>query len=146
MERSEDARAQYRLLVSTLRPGMVIFVDESSFDVRATYRGMGYALSGERAFRRAFFVRGDRCVLFGGEYLWGLLGLIYRYSLLPAISLAGICALDVVKGSFTAESFKSFIEKLLNSMNPYPADNSIIVMDNCRIHKSTEITDMISAR
>ncbi|QRV83797.1 DDE superfamily endonuclease [Ceratobasidium sp. AG-Ba] len=107
---------------------MMIFVDESSLDVRVTYRGSGYALRGVRASQQAYFIRGE------------------RYSVLPALSLNGIEALDIVKGSFTAETFKNFIAKLLDKMNPYPLDNSIIVMDNCRIHKSTEITDMITAR
>ncbi|KAG9127268.1 hypothetical protein FRC07_015080 [Ceratobasidium sp. 392] len=55
-------------------------------------------------------------------------------------------ALDVVKGSFTAQSFRAFIAKLLNKMNPYPAKNSIIFMDNCRIHKDPETLQMITAR
>lgn len=31
-------------------------------------------------------------------------------------------------------------------MQPYPAPNSVIVMDNCRIHKSPRIREMIEAR
>jgi hypothetical protein len=33
----------------------------------------------------------------------------------------------------------------LGHMQPFPLQNSIIVMDNCRIHKDPEILDMIEA-
>lgn len=31
-------------------------------------------------------------------------------------------------------------------MQPYPAPNSVIVMDNCRIHKDPEIIELIESR
>ena len=31
-------------------------------------------------------------------------------------------------------------------MQPYPGPNSVIVMDNCQIHKHPEIQDMIYER
>ncbi|KAG9087827.1 hypothetical protein FRC07_012729 [Ceratobasidium sp. 392] len=66
--------------------------------------------------------------------------------MLPGMSRDGILALDVVKGSFSAATFHTFISKLLDKMNPYPAPNSIIIMDNCRIHKDPETLQMITAR
>lgn len=39
-----------------------------------------------------------------------------------------------------------FIEGLLNNMQPYPARNSVIVMDNCKIHKHPDIQNLIEAR
>jgi hypothetical protein len=41
------------------------------------------------------------------------------------------------------ELFTKFIEGLLDRMNPFPVKNSVIVMDNCRIHKDSAIIDMI---
>ena len=55
-------------------------------------------------------------------------------------------AVKVVEGSFNTELFTEFIEGLLDRMNPFPAKNSVIVMDNCRIHKDPAIVDMIHAR
>ena len=52
----------------------------------------------------------------------------------------------VVEGSFNAGSFAAFIETLLDSMQPWPARNSVIVMDNCSIHKSDEVRDLIETR
>ena len=70
-----------------------------------------------------------------------------RFSVLPAISRNdGIVHCEVVEGSFCAETFQRFISCLLNRMEPFPAPNSVIVMDNCRIHKSPDIVEMIESR
>lgn len=61
-----------------------------------------------------------------------------RYSALPALSLNGILYIKIVQGSFTYGSFVKFIDGLLDQMNPFPGCNSVIVMDNCCIHKSEE--------
>ena len=66
-----------------------------------------------------------------------------RYAVLPALSLDGILHLSIVQGSFNYESFAKFIEGLLMQMNLFPGPNSVIVMDNCRIHKSPLVLDMI---
>jgi len=44
------------------------------------------------------------------------------------------------------ETFTEFIEGLLDRMQPFPAANSVIVMDNCQIHKHPNIQNMIQAR
>jgi hypothetical protein len=69
-----------------------------------------------------------------------------RYSILPAMSLDGIISLDIVEGSFNKVLFARFIDGLLHQMNAFPGANSVIVMDNCRIHKCPEMLDMISER
>ena len=66
-----------------------------------------------------------------------------RYSLLPALSLNGIIHAKIVKGSFTTTLFHDFIEGLLDHMQPFPAPNSVIVMDNARIHKHPHIVELI---
>lgn len=72
--------------------------------------------------------------------------LYFRYSILPALSLDGILAVDIVEGSFTSKTFARFNDGLLDQMNPFPGPNSVIIMDNCRIHKSEAILDMIQER
>jgi len=69
-----------------------------------------------------------------------------RYSLLPALSVDGILHAQVIEGSFTAEWFREFIDGLLLRMQPFPADNSVVVMDNARIHKGPEIADLITSQ
>ena len=72
--------------------------------------------------------------------------LYFRYSILPTLSLDGILAVDIVEGSFTSKKFAHFNNGLLDQMNPFPGPNSVIIMDNCRIHKSEAILDMIQER
>jgi hypothetical protein len=63
-----------------------------------------------------------------------------RYYVLPALSLAdGILHVEIVEGSFNSDLFKIFIDRLLLKMQPFPEPNSVIVMDNCRIHKHPDI-------
>ena len=70
----------------------------------------------------------------------------HSYSVLPALSLDGIVALDIVEGSYNTKRFKRFIRGLLDQMNEFPGPRSVVVLDNCRIHKSKAITDMIYER
>jgi transposase len=51
-----------------------------------------------------------------------------------------------VEGSFDQNSFAQFIDGLLDQMNPFPAKNSVIVMDNCRVHHADFILQMILDR
>ncbi|KZP05777.1 hypothetical protein FIBSPDRAFT_765399 [Athelia psychrophila] len=74
------------------------------------------------------------------------LNLPHSYSILPALSLDGILAVDIIEGSFTTIKFARFVNGLLDQMNPYPGPNSVIIMDNCGIHKSDVILDMITER
>jgi hypothetical protein len=53
---------------------------------------------------------------------------------------------DIVEGSFNHTLFASFIDGLLDHMNPFPAPNSVIVMDNCQIHHADFILEMILER
>lgn len=69
-----------------------------------------------------------------------------RYSLLPALSLDGIIHAKIVEGSFTTPLFRDFIEGLLDRMQPFPAPNSVIVMDSARIHKDPGVTNLIEER
>lgn len=68
------------------------------------------------------------------------------YSILPAITLDGMIECMIIEGSFNTERFTSFIKDLLLKMAPFPAPKSVIVMDNCAIHKAPEIRDLIEER
>ncbi|QRW09356.1 DDE superfamily endonuclease [Ceratobasidium sp. AG-Ba] len=62
------------------------------------------------------------------------------------MSLDGILHLEIVEGSFTGDLFSDFIDGLLDVMTPFPGPNSVIIMDNCRVHKNPEILERIVAR
>jgi hypothetical protein len=62
------------------------------------------------------------------------------------MSLDGIINANIVEGSFNSELFSDFIEGLLDVMSPFPGPNSVIVMDNCRIHKDPRVLQKILNR
>ena len=131
-------------------PEQTVFVDESSFDRRTAIRQRGWAYTGMRVMQKCFFVRGKRYVMAHrccepATHIL-LIGTIFRYSLLPALSLDGILYVKIVEGSFTKLLFREFIEGLLHNMQPFPGPNSVIVMDNARIHKDPAIVELIEAR
>ena len=144
MERDEDVRATYMYNMSLeYQPEQLVFVDESSCDRRIS-RGYGRAVRGRRVTRKTVFVRGRRYCntncLVDSAYI------VIRYSVLPAICLDGILTVKILEGSFDSDSFARFIDGLLCHMNPFPGPNSVIVMDNCRIHKSDLVREMIEER
>ena len=62
-ERSVQKRTDYvHCIASKYIAEQLVFVDESSFDRRTTYRRQGWALQGQRAIRKTFFLRGKRYV------------------------------------------------------------------------------------
>src|SRR3981189_702871 len=70
-----------------------------------------------------------------------------RFSVLPALALNDrIIHCDIIKGAFDTNTFYSFISHLLDEMQPYAAPKSVVVMDNCRIHKHPEILRLIESR
>lgn len=126
LERSEERRMQYVLRMgSNYQPRQLVFVDESSFDRRTAIRGFAWALRGERIRRSCFYVRGK------------------RYSILPALSLDGMLHCDIVEGSYNAARFVDFVKALVPKMQRFPGPNSVLVMDNCSIHKDPALVEMI---
>lgn len=69
-----------------------------------------------------------------------------RYSILPALTLDGILYAQIVPGSFNGNTFKIFLEGLLECMNPYPGPKSVLVMDNCAIHHVEGVQEMCDQR
>ncbi len=59
------------------------------------------------------------------------------------MSLDGILSVKILEGSFTTDTFNTFVEGLLDVMQPYPAKNSVIVLDNCWVHKDPVLIEMI---
>ena len=148
LERNALRRAEFSARIGQYNPEQLVFCDESAVDRRTTYRGYGWSVKGQPATRHAFFCRGRRCecALYHCYHLNELLPII-RFSVLPALSLRdGILHCDVVEGSFNSQLFYDFISRLLDCMQPWPAPNSVIVMDNCRIHKHPAIVQLIQER
>ncbi|PKY55800.1 hypothetical protein RhiirA4_306586, partial [Rhizophagus irregularis] len=63
-----------------------------------------------------------------------------RYTLLPALTEQGIIAVDIMEGSCTKQRFKEFVvSQVLPQMNPFPSKNSVLVLDNAKIHHDQEL-------
>ncbi|KAH7903356.1 hypothetical protein BJ138DRAFT_1020774 [Hygrophoropsis aurantiaca] len=66
--------------------------------------------------------------------------------ILPALSLDGYIALRIVEGSVNSIEFYDFVvNDVLPKMNRYPNPRSILVMDNCAIHKSDALRQAVEA-
>ena len=66
-------------------------MDEASKDEHTLSRGYGYSLKNTFATKKNVFVRG------------------VRYTILPALSLQGIIAVDIMEGSCSKQKFKEFV-------------------------------------
>jgi hypothetical protein len=91
-ERNELLRSTFIAKIGRdYRPEQLIFLDEASKDERTLSRGYGYSLKNTLAIKKNVFVRG------------------IRYTILPALSLQGIIAVNIMEGSCTKEKFKEFV-------------------------------------
>ncbi len=144
-ERNEFLRAQYRCTIGEhYKPEQLVFVDESACDRRTYLRNRVWALEGLRACRKQYFARGKRYV--DSQRALRRTDMVRSYSILPAITLDGVIECHIIEGSFNTELFMRFIEDLTDKMEPFPARNSVVVMDNCKIHKSPEIREFIESK
>ena len=58
-----------------------------------------------------------------------------NFSVLPAMTIDGYIACKIYSGSINGTTFKAFIiDELLPHCNPWPGPNSVIIMDNAKIH------------
>jgi len=128
------------------QPHQLVFLDESHCNRHASRRPYAWSPVGTRARRRDFFVWGQKYVFFQmAQFVTDSLR-CSRYSMLPALSLDGILAFEVLEHSYTAEDFDDFVECLLDRMNPFPLPNSVLVMDNASAHHSGNVRELVEAR
>lgn len=73
----------------------IVCVDEAGVDDQTNIRRRGWAPMGQACVRRTSF-------------MWGK-----KYSILPALSLDGIIALDIFEGSVNRERFLGFLHEHL---------------------------------
>jgi hypothetical protein len=57
-KRNAQAHAEFGARIGEYRPDQLVFVDESAFDRRVTYRGFAWSLKGHEHTRKNFFVVG----------------------------------------------------------------------------------------
>lgn len=130
-ERDEDLRLLWRLDIAQYEdPEMFVFLDESAVDNHTVARTHGWSAEGLPCVKRGTFLRGT------------------RFSILPALSLGGILALEIFEGSVTKERFLSFLREYIVSlyfMQPRFTSSgaqvqpmkSLLTSACCRHHSST---------
>ncbi|PKY55793.1 hypothetical protein RhiirA4_329807, partial [Rhizophagus irregularis] len=101
--------------------------DESAKDERSLSLGYGYFFTNTRAEKKVVFVHSK------------------GYTILPALTLQGFIAIDIMEGSCIKERFKNFIISELPKMNPYPGPNSVIILVNARIHHDESLIEFLQA-
>jgi hypothetical protein len=110
---------------------------------RRIVEGHGRSVAGKPHARRSSVADGGMCPV----YIYIYSNAVYRFSVLPALALEdGIIHCDILEGAFDSEQFFIFIDRLLDQMQPFPAPKSVIVMDNCRIHKHKDTLAHIESR
>ena len=94
----------------------------SAASERICYRKRGWSLKGLRATIRRLVKRSD------------------RWSVLPAYSMDGILTYHIYQGGIDGERYVWFVRDIVLPLcNPHPGPNSVLVMDNCRIHHHHDV-------
>lgn len=96
-ERDELVRATWQAEYGDIPMESFVWLDESSVDNRTNQRAEGWAPLGRACVRRDTFVRGQ------------------RFSVLPALTVNGIIALDIFEGSVTKARFVNFVREQIVS-------------------------------
>jgi transposase len=91
-ERDEELRSVWEIAMAEYsNPEVFVFLDESAVDNKTVQRSHGWSQVGQPCVRRMTFHRGK------------------RYSILPALTIDGVIALEVFEGSVNKEKFLSFL-------------------------------------
>jgi transposase len=129
LERDHAARAEWLHLIRPVSQGGLfdarhfVFADETHLNPEELYARYGRAVSNNPAVQKRHFNHrlGNGC------------------SSIAAMSLKGIIAVKVL-GINDADSFLTFLEfYLLPVMNPYPEPESVLGIDNARVHDKLRI-------
>ena len=127
-ERNPNYRAAFIAEVVSYPQEMLVWVDETGCDMRATMRLYGYSLIGQRATCLHTYVRGK------------------RISTIAALSTNGIIATDFLQCTCSGEEYFDFLRgDLIPQMLPFDGlnPNSILIMDNCSVHHTEEVNTLL---
>lgn len=125
----EIADYKYRLNPLYLYPEQLVFVDETSKDGRTAYRKYARSPIGKPAYVNLSFGRGK------------------RVSVLSAFNSTGFLAWGQTPNTFTRQIFHdTFAEHILPHLNTWPLPNSIVIIDNAKIHMYKEFFEMVATR
>lgn len=108
---------EYMIQISCFTADMMVFLDKSACNERTGDQRYGWAPIGAPCVSIVPYTRSE------------------RWSILPAYTTKGYIAWQVYQGSFNEERFNSFVkDEVLPLTTPFPGKNSVIVLDNAKIH------------
>lgn len=125
-QRSVDLRGAFIASVYNFTKDMFVYIDETGSKLKDMLRRYGYAMCGDRAENNTFLVRGQ------------------TITSIAAISTDGLLAVEITTGKVNGEVFLDFLRgSLIPELCPFDGCNprSIIIMDNCSIHRVQEVID-----
>jgi hypothetical protein len=106
-------------------PAQLVFIDEAARNKKNTVRKFGWSLVGRRCVQRRCFVRGQ------------------RFSILPALTLDGIIAHNIIPGSVTSIKFVEFLrEHVVCSVYIYIVPHLLLI--SSRSHTPIPILDHVA--
>jgi len=127
-QQNEELIRQFHDDARWWRADQLITVDESAYTEKTGDRKYGWAESGMPASIKRFLKRSE------------------RWSLLPAYSIEGYEDCLLFQGGITTAIFEDWLEhSLLPRCGRWPEPKSIIIMDNCAIHRSQRVLDLCAA-
>lgn len=136
-EQNAAVRASYRHLLrpphlgGNIEARQLCFVDETNMSVGMARRKYGWAYHGQPAIKR---VNGSN-------------GKAQSHTEICSFSLRGFETCDAVDGGNNAETFLAILEhSILPRMQPYPADRSVLVVDNSGVHSRLAMQALCAAR
>jgi transposase len=116
IRRDEDLCAQFLTEMTRYTPDQLVCLDESAANERTKDRKYGWSPRGQPCRVRESQRRST------------------RWSILPALTCDGWLDYEVFHGSFDGDSFFTFLERVVNKMNAWPAPQSVLILDNASIH------------
>lgn len=125
LQRWPALRGAFIVEVNNFPVDWLVFVDETGSDRRTHARKEGWAVLGERAVDRRLLVRGQ------------------RINSVVAMDCCGTVAVDCSFENCTGARFFDFLRGVLfPEMGSFPGQRSVLVMDNCSIHRIQEIAQL----
>ena len=130
LQRSFYLRGCFMAQVLLYHRSMFVWLDESGCDKRNFMRKYGYSIRGQTPRCHRLLLRGT------------------RISVIAAMASDGLVACECTTGSVDSQKFFDFVRgSLIPHMHSFDGSSpkSIVIMDNCSIHRVPEITRLFAA-
>ncbi|KAG6947205.1 hypothetical protein JG687_00016257, partial [Phytophthora cactorum] len=123
----EIAKYKAKLQAIYSYPEQLLFIDETSKDGRHAYRRYGWSACNTKCVVKLPFSRDKRRFIFA------------------TVNHSGFVAWETTEGTFTRTSFhRAFVKHVIPLLNPWSLPNSVVILDNAKIHSYKELESVKS--